>query len=165
MFKTTYNSKAIQELTKLSQRQISHWDKTDFIKPSIRETSGRGCERQYSFTDLVQFRVAKALKDEGISLQKMRKSIAYLEEHFHDIDKPLAKMKFLTDGKTIFVLTKKKKVIDTLSQGQLVLTIGLGQMVEELKGEAKQINKTRNIKAEVITKKIKKRANEGYGRK
>jgi DNA-binding transcriptional MerR regulator len=83
-----------------------------FIKPSVREASGYGSVRLYSFTDLVQLRVAKTLKDKGLSLQRIRKSIHYLKKAFPELEKPLAEKKLITDGETIFVLTEEKDAID-----------------------------------------------------
>lgn len=144
------NTKTVCELTGLTQRQVDYWDKIHFIKPSIREATGYGSMRLYSFMDLVQFKVAKALKDQGISLQKIRRSLAYLKKNFPDVKKPLAEMKLITDGHAIFALTKNKKVImDTLSKGQLVLSIALGDIIEELKGEVAKISRDKKYKVKV----------------
>ena len=52
-----------------------------------------------------------------------------------DIDKPLANLKFLSDGESIFVITKDKKtIIDTLNRGQVVFTFLLDDIINELKG-------------------------------
>ena len=131
-----FNSKAVSKITGLSFRKIDYWDRTHFIKPSVSEAAGYGSVRLYSFNDLVQLKVAKTIMDKGISLQKIRKAINYLKKNMSGIKKPLAEMKFLTDGETIFVLTKdRKKIIDTLKSGQLVFAIALGEIVESLSGE------------------------------
>src|SRR4030042_3930673 len=93
-----FNTSTAGKITSLTQRQIDYWDRTHFIKPSIKEASGQGTSRLYSFVDLVQLKVAKTLIDKGISLQKIRRAINYLKKNFPDAEKPLAKMRFLTDG-------------------------------------------------------------------
>jgi len=139
-----FNSKTVNKITGLSPRQIGYWDKTHFIKPSVREASGYGSVRLYSFTDLIQFRVAKALKDKGISIQKIKKAINYLKKNMPEIEKPLAELKFLSDGATIFVITKnRKEIIDTLNNGQLVFVFALGEIMEELKGKVIELQKER----------------------
>jgi DNA-binding transcriptional MerR regulator len=70
-----YNSKTACKLVGISKRQIGYWDETHLIKPSVQEAGGRGTIRLYSFADLVQLAVVKSLIDQGISLQKIRKSI------------------------------------------------------------------------------------------
>ena len=149
-----FNSKTACKLMGITRRQIGYWDETHLIKPSVQEAGGRGSVRLYSFTDLVQLAVIKSLIDQGISLQKIRKSINYLKKNFPQIEKPLAELKFLTDGKTIFVLTSNdKEILDTLAGGQLVLSIPLGQIIENLKGEVASMGKDRNYKVKVRRKK------------
>ena len=137
-----FNSKTVSKVTSLSFRQIDYWDRTHFIKPSISEASGYGSMRLYSFNDLIQLKVAKTLMDKGVSLQKIRKAITYLKKNMPEVVKPLSELRFLTDGETIFVITRdKKQIIDALKNGQLVFSIALGEIVEELKGEVLDLQK------------------------
>ena len=145
-----YNTNTIIKITGLTQRQVDYWDRTHFIKPSVKEASGYGTARLYSFQDLVQLKVAKTLIDKGVTLQKTRKAITYLKKNFPDIEKPLAEMRFLTDTETIFALTDKKGVIlDTLSKGQMVFAVAIGELIEELKGEVEKIGMDRRYKVSV----------------
>lgn len=149
-----FNSKTVSKITGLSFRQIDYWDSTHFIKPSVSEASGYGSVRLYSFKDLIQLKVAKTLMDKGISLQKIRKAITYLKKNMPEIEKPLSELRFLTDGETVFVLTKdKKKIIDALKSGQLVFSIALGEIVEGLKGEILALQKERKYEVTVKGKK------------
>jgi len=149
-----FNTKTISRITGLSPRQIDYWDRTHFIKPSVMEASGYGSVRLYSFKDLIQLKVAKTLMDKGISLQKIRKAINYLKKNMPEIERPLSELRFLTDGETIFVLTKKRNVIiDTLKSGQLVFSIALGEIVESLKGEVLALQKERKYNVAVRGKK------------
>jgi len=145
-----FNTKTVCSIAGLTNRQVDYWDRTHFIKPSLKEASGYGTARLYSFNDLVQLRVAKTLIDKGVSLQKIRKAITWLKKNFPDVEKPLAQMKFLTDGETIFVLAKDKGVIlDALRKGQLVMAIAIGEIIEELKGEVGKISQEREYKVKV----------------
>ncbi|MFQ5862399.1 MAG: MerR family transcriptional regulator [Candidatus Brocadiales bacterium] len=134
-----FNTKAVCNVIGITPRQVQYWDETNFIKPSIRQATGHGSSRLYSFLDLVQMRVAKALLDGGVSLQKIRKSLEYLRAHAPEVRKPLAEMRFITDGDTVFVLTKDKdKIVDALKGGQLVFSIALGDLVRELSGKVQR---------------------------
>ncbi len=149
-----FNTKTAIKITGLSMRQIDYWDRTHFIKPSVSEATGYGSVRLYSFNDLVQMKVAKTLLDKGVSLQKIRKAIIYLKKNMPEVKKPLLELRFLTDGETIFVLTRnEKKIIDTLKSGQLVFSIALGEIVEDLKGEVVAIQKERRYNVTVRGKK------------
>ena len=150
-----FNSRAVSKIIELSMRQIDHWDKTHLIKPSVQEASGYGSVRLYSFQDLIQFKVVKTLTDKGISLQKIRKAIGYLRKNLPNIKKPLVELKFLTDGETIFALTNdKKEIIDTLKSGQLVFSIAIGELVEELKGEVEKMVKEKKYQVNVRGRKF-----------
>lgn len=130
---TNFNTQAVCGIIGITPRQVQYWDETNFIRPSIRQATGYGSSRLYSFLDLVQMRVAKALLDGGVSLQKIRKSLQYLRAHAPEVKKPLAEMRFLTDGDTVFVLTAdREKIVDTLKNGQLVFSVALGDLVREL---------------------------------
>jgi predicted RNase H-like HicB family nuclease len=149
-----FNTKTVIKITGLSMRQIDYWDRMHFIKPSVSEAYGYGSVRLYSFNDLIQMKVAGTLLDKGISLQKIRKSIIYLKKNIPEVKKPLLQLRFLTDGETIFVLTKnQKEIIDTLRSGQLVFSIALGEIVEDLKGEIVSIQKDKKYNVTVKGKK------------
>jgi predicted RNase H-like HicB family nuclease len=136
----SFSSKVVSKILNIPMRVIDYWDRTDFIKPSVNEASGYGSVRLYSFADLVQFRVAKSLREKGLFLQKIRKSLHYLRKHLPDIEKPLAQLKFLTDGERIFVLTNnRKEIIDTLNEEQLVFSIAIGEFVKELRGKTTEL--------------------------
>lgn len=149
-----FNSKTVAKVTGLSFRQVDYWDRTHFIKPSVSDATGRGSVRLYSFNDMVQLKVAKTLKDNGVSLQKIRKAIHYLKKNMPEIEKPLSELRFLTDGVTIFVLTRDNKtIIDTLKSGQFVFTLALGEIVEGLKGEIAVLQKQKEYEVSVKGKK------------
>jgi len=135
MFTLSFNTKTACKIVGVSLRQIQHWDETGLVKPSVKEAAGRGTIRLYSYTDLIQLKVVKTLRDHRISLQKIRRSLEYLQSHFPEIKKPFLELKFLTDGETIFILTTdEKKILDTL-KNQFVFTLAIGELVRELRGQ------------------------------
>ncbi len=152
----SFNSKTVSKIIGIPLRVIDYWDRTNFIKPSVNEASGYGSMRLYSFTDLIQFKVAKFLRDQGLSLQKIRKSLNFLRKHLPEIEKPLAQLRFLTDGETIFVLTNKnREIIDTLKKGQYVLSIAIGELINELKGETSKMTMDREYMVNVLKRSFK----------
>ena len=152
----SFNSKTVSKILGIPLRVVDYWDRTNFIKPSVHEASGYGSMRIYSFTDLIQFKVAKFLRDQGLSLQKIRKSLNYLRKHLPEIEKPLAQLRFLTDGETIFVLTNKdREIIDTLKKGQYVFAIAIGELINDLKGKTSKMTMDRVYTVNVSKRKIK----------
>jgi predicted RNase H-like HicB family nuclease len=134
-----FGKKAVIALAGVTPRQVEHWATSDVVRPSIA-AAGKGTRRGYSFKDLVALRVAKRLKDEGISLQKIRKTLTFLRKNFPGVKEPLAELRFLTDGDTIFVMDRDpQKILDTLKGGQFVFSLALGEIIEGLKGELKRL--------------------------
>lgn len=149
-----FNTKTAARVAGLSIRQIDYWDRTHFIKPSVKEASGYGSVRLYSFGDLIQMRLAKSLLEKGLSLQKIRKAVTYLKKHMPEVERPLSALRFLTDGETIFVITgDKKQIIDTLKSGQIVFSIALGEIMRDLKGDVLSLQKERRYAVTVRKKK------------
>jgi len=152
----SFSSKVVSRIIGIPTRVIDYWDRTNFIKPSISEASGHGSVRLYSFTDLIQFKVAKFLRERGLSLQRIRKSLNYLRKHLPEVEKPLAQLRFLTDGETIFVLTNKdKEIIDTLKKGQYVLAIAIEELINELRGKTSKSARERPYMVKVFKREFK----------
>jgi DNA-binding transcriptional MerR regulator len=152
----SFNSKAVSRVIGIPTRVIDYWDRTAFIKPSVSEASGYGSVRLYSFADLIQFKVAKFFRDQGLSLQKIRKSLNFLRKHLPEVEKPLAQLRFLTDGETIFVLTNRDKVIiDTLKRGQYVLAIAIEELINDLRGRTSKIATERTYTVKVSKRDFK----------
>ncbi len=152
----SFNSKAVSSIIGIPTRVIDYWDRTAFIKPSISEASGYGSVRLYSFTDLIQFRVAKFLRDQELSLQKIRKSLNFLRKHLLEVEQPLAELRFLTDGETIFVLTNKdREIMDALKRGQYVLAIAIEKLISDLRGKTSKITMDRTYRVNVAKRQFK----------
>lgn len=139
-----FNVKTITKITSVTARQLQYWDETGLLKPSVAQAEGRGTRKLYSFVDVVQVKTAKTLRDQGVSLQKIRTCIAFLRKHALEIEHPLSELRFLTDGKTIFILTTdKKKIMDTLSAGQFVMSIAIGELAIEARAQVEKLTQRR----------------------
>lgn len=135
-----FGKKAAIALTGVSGRQVEYWATSGVVRPSI-PAAGKGTRRGYSFKDLVALRVAKRLKDEGISLQKIRKALTYLRKNFPEKKEPLAELRLLTDGKDLFVLTDDPNVVLNALKRQFVFSLAIGEIIAGLQGELKKLAK------------------------
>jgi DNA-binding transcriptional MerR regulator len=135
----TFGRKAVMSLVGISKMQLEHWDRSGIVRPT-KAAAGKGSRREYDFRDLVALKVAKRLRDEGVSLQKVRKSLAYLRKNFPWKETHLSEFRFLTDGATIFVVDRDpQRILDTLRGGQFVFSLALGELIEGLQGEVKKM--------------------------
>src|SRR6476646_7756903 len=83
----------------ITYRQLDYWARTGLVVPSVRDASGSGTQRLYSFRDIVVLKVVKRLLDAGVSLQNIRKAIETLRQWGED---DLATMTLISDGTTVY---------------------------------------------------------------
>jgi DNA-binding transcriptional MerR regulator len=154
MHKETFGKKAVVTLTGLTYRQVDHWARTGVVIP-FKAGAGKGTRREYTFNDLVALRVARKFKEEdGISLQKIRKAVAYLRKNFPDLRQPLAELRLVTDGDTLFLVDRdidreQERIMDALKQGQQVFSVVIGKIIEDLQGEVKQLATPKETKVQL----------------
>ena len=53
-------------LVGITYRQLDYWARTELITPSMQQAHGSGSQRLYSFTDVVQLKMIRRLKDAGM---------------------------------------------------------------------------------------------------
>jgi DNA-binding transcriptional MerR regulator len=132
-----FTTAAVVKITGFSSRQLDYWMQQDIIVPSVRRSNGPGKYRLYSFSDLVQLRFIKRLKEHGWSTQKIRKAIVKLREVMNSED-VLQKAVLISGRNTILAICKTKEgekiLLDALDpSGQQVMWIILESLVDETK--------------------------------
>jgi DNA-binding transcriptional MerR regulator len=115
----------------ISYRQLDYWARTSLVVPSIRDASGSGTQRLYSFRDLVVLKVVKRLLDAGVSLQNIRKAIETLRSRGVE---DLAGITLISDGTTVYECRSPEEVVDLLQGGQGVFGIAIGGAFKEIQG-------------------------------
>ena len=113
----------------ISYRQLDYWARTGLVTPSVRDAGGSGTQRLYSFQDLLQLKVIKNLLDTGVSLQRIRKAVDYLQAHMRT--KPTS-LTLMSDGVRVYAATSPDDIIDLVSRGQGVFAIALDKVWEDL---------------------------------
>ena len=115
----------------ISYRQLDYWARTGLVVPSIRDASGSGTQRLYSFRDMVVLKVVKRLLDAGVSLQNIRKAIEVLRSRGAD---DLAEITLISDGTTVYECRSPEEVVDLLQGGQGVFGIAISGAFKEIQG-------------------------------
>lgn len=82
IFDMTFGRNVVIAVTKVSRMQLDHWAQSGIVRPSVKSSSGKGSRREYSFEDLVQLKVAKTLRAQGIGLPKIRTILKFLRKGF-----------------------------------------------------------------------------------
>ena len=115
----------------ITYRQLDYWARTGLVEPSVREASGSGTSRLYSFRDILVLKIVKKLLDAGISLQNIRTAISTLRDHGVA---DLAQITLMSDGTTVYECTSTDEVVDLLQGGQAVFAIAVGRHVRDVEG-------------------------------
>src|SRR2546428_1161246 len=124
-----YRVPDVCKLVGISYRQLDYWARTELVTPSVRDAGGSGTQRLYSFQDLVVLKVIKKLTDAGVSLQRVRKAIAYLRQND---DLQPSGITLMSDGVGIYACESEDEIIDLVKRGQGVFAIALDKVWEDL---------------------------------
>ncbi|HEX6682091.1 MAG TPA: MerR family transcriptional regulator [Candidatus Limnocylindrales bacterium] len=131
----------------ISYRQLDYWARTALVVPSIRDASGSGTQRLYSFRDLVVLKVVKRLLDAGVSLQNIRRAIETLRAYGAD---DLATITLISDGTSVYECRSPEEVVDLLQGGQGVFGIAIGGAFKEVQGSLSHLPAERGEGPEVV---------------
>ncbi|MBK9516169.1 MAG: MerR family transcriptional regulator [Anaeromyxobacter sp.] len=147
MFATGYGARAVLQLIGISYRQLDHWARTGLVRSSVRQATGRGSRRVYSFQDLVALRVVGQLREAGVSVQTIRKAVAFLKRHG---EQPLSMLNLVGHGRKVFTLTDDPtKLIEASENGQVVLSISVASLERHLKEGVTRISAPREVTVRV----------------
>ena len=138
---TQFTSAEVIILTGITPRQLQWWDERGIVVPERQ-----GHRRVYSLVHLTELTVICDLRRRGFPLQRVRKVIRFLQREF---GKTLAETvsnssdyHLLTDGKTIYVETSAKQILDVLKNArQPMLAICLSDTVRQVRAEIRQLKK------------------------
>jgi DNA-binding transcriptional MerR regulator len=120
----------------ITYRQLDYWARTGLVVPSVRDASGSGTQRLYSFRDILVLKVVRRLLATGVSLQNIRAAVEHLRKHGVD---DLTNVTLMSDGTTVYECTSADEVIDLLQGGQGVFGIAVGKVVREVEGSLAEL--------------------------
>jgi DNA-binding transcriptional MerR regulator len=124
-------------ITGVSFRNIDYWARTKFIPPSVAEAKGTGSERRYSFRDLVALRVARELREAGVSTQSLRRVVDFLRTR-RGLANPLAECRLIVTASDVQIATSRGEIMSALrrpGQTSFAFVFDLGRTIGEMKKE------------------------------
>ena len=127
----------------VTYRQLDYWARTGLLEPSVRNPSGSGTQRLYSFRDILVLKIIKRLLDTGVSLQQIRVAVTQLRQGGVE---DLANITLMSDGATVYACTSDDEVIDLVRGGQGVFGIAVGKVWREVEGELAQLPRERGAR-------------------
>ena len=137
-----YSSKQVVKIAGITYRQLDHWDRIDFIKPSAKKAKGCGSRRQYSYQDLLRFKVAKRLLDNGVNFHMVIKVFEYMEKELGD---DIVTANLVIDGDQVYYERDPQNILDLIQRGQGVLNlVGIPAINSQLQAEVIALFSTEN---------------------
>jgi len=125
-----------ESLTGVPKRTLATWVARGVCKPTTDKGYGRSNGKHWSFSDLVGLRVISDLRDQGISLQRVRKvitSLRGLTSRGNDLQ-ALASAKLVITGRNdVSIVTSKKALVSVLSGQQLLPGIVVADLEPSLR--------------------------------
>lgn len=114
----------------ITYRQLDYWVRTDLIHPSIADARGSGTQRRWSFADLLELAIVKALLDAGVELARTRRVLDEMRRHEHGTGAYL-----LLIGRRIDIYASVADLVDGLlaanDVGVVLPVAGLAKQLEE----------------------------------
>ena len=150
-------------MTGLSARQLQWWDACRLFAPAVapkRTAAGGFTERRYTPVDLLELMVLSDLRQQGLSVSRIRLLLETLREKFgirlFEAIGGAGSVTLLTDGREVFARTADGDFINVLrSPDQPMLVIGDVPMLRELTARTKPAKRKKKAGRKLATRAVK----------
>ena len=135
-----YTAQEVIACTGITYRRLDYWVRQGIIRASGRSKVRRGTPRLFTFTDIVEVRVALKLIDSGLKLSALRHSLKSIRKQLPSLDAPLSAKRIVTDGKKVFKYDPDLGSLETMDEyGQFAFWFGLSEEVQAVVKELKKM--------------------------
>lgn len=129
-------------LSGLTLHKVNYLCRHKIVEPTGLTSRGRGITRRYSFADVLLLRIIAALLANGVSVEKLRKSLNALSARGKGSREILSKKYVVTDGSDVYF--KSDDVLEVLESGQMsfAFVLELGRVRKEVEAKIERTNKS-----------------------
>jgi tetratricopeptide (TPR) repeat protein len=110
-----YSLRDVARILKVSPRRLRYWQKTQLVDASAPGELREG----YAFRDLVCLRTVVSLLEQGVPLQRIRRSLEALRDRDPEFDDPVKALRLLDPSSDRLVVKREGRLEET--GGQLLL--------------------------------------------
>lgn len=131
---TDLNMRHMRRITGATARQLDYWQSKDLLTPSGLGNGGRRW-REYTIGDAIFARTIKALREEGVSLQKIEEVLKVLSKRMQSATKPselLRTLKLVAYGGDVYVKTSARAAYRAVDGQATFLFIDMEQIGQEV---------------------------------
>ena len=120
----TFSSGLVIRITGASARQLDYWIWSGFVQP----IDTAGYKRKYSFEDVVRITAVMRLKEAGLSLQAIRRTIEKLRQHHQD---PLRDLKLVAYRGEVYIYNNEEAAYRAADGQATYIFMDLGKVAEQ----------------------------------
>lgn len=108
----TFSAGQVCRYSDIPYRTLDYWSSSGLIPASVHEHEGKGTWRGYSFRDLIFLRVARRVRESGLSLHGIRLLQRCLQQHRH-LEAPPADTYVVTNGRDVCTILRGQRAVWT----------------------------------------------------
>jgi len=121
-----FTKREFQRILDVTEKQLNYWERLRLVSP--RKS---GAEKFYDFGDLISLRTAKQLIENGVSANRLRRSLVALKQKLSEIEAPLNELRILSDGRDVLVERHGTR-LEPIS-GQFVLNFDTRELSDKVR--------------------------------
>lgn len=121
------------------QKSMRRWSSGETGRPAVIKIADHRA-KLLSFLNLAELHVLSFLRDQHVTLQRIRRAVAYLESQIGEHSHPLLAMDLMTDGVNVFVdqlATSPGSIVNISKHGQLAMTALLEAHLKRIDRDAR----------------------------
>jgi tetratricopeptide (TPR) repeat protein len=115
-----YSRADVLRILSIPEKQLQHWEKMQLFEPLQKD------KVHYDFRDLIELRTTKQLLENGISVDRLRKSLLALQKQLSETKIPLNDLRIVSNGKDVIVESAGTRVEPV--SGQFFLNFKTGEL-------------------------------------
>ena len=121
-----FTRREFQRILDVTDKQLAYWEKLGLVSPRKN-----GADKFYDFRDLISLRTAKQLIENGVSANRLRRSLVALNQKLSEVKAPLTELRILSNGRDVIV-EHRGAHLEPIS-GQFVLNFDTRELREKLR--------------------------------
>ena len=148
----TFTMGQAAKLTGIAPHNLQNWCWHGLVQPSLNLGAGRGMGKRWTLRDLVGLKTIQELRNQGVSLQKVRRLTEVLQEikgSRRTLD-ALAQSRLIVMPDGVVSLKTKEQLIDLLTgqhvMGSIVM-VDMQPVVAEIQSKVEQFEAARRLAA------------------
>src|ERR1700720_2080158 len=93
-----FTRREFQRILDVTDKQLAYWEKLGLVSPHKS-----GGDKFYDFRDLTSLRTAKQLIENGVSANRLRRSLVALNQKLSEVKAPLTELRIMANGRDVIV--------------------------------------------------------------